>query len=70
MFEAWYFLKKYDNIVIVETWLESKWENIIIKKLSNEYVWGTQAAVRDREKCRAKGELLIGVKNWCKKLFK
>ena len=67
VFETWEFLSKNDIIMTIETWLEGKNEDEVLRKLRKDYLWGTKAAVRVRGKGRAMGVgggLLVGIKKY------
>ena len=66
---AWDFLEKNDVIILQETWLEQGNELIALRKLNKEFKWWAKAAIRSKQKGRASGGHLIGIKksisaNW------
>ena len=60
---AWDYLRRHDVIVIQETWLEKKYEEDRLNSLSKDYKWFAKAAERVNKKGRAKGGILIGIRN-------
>lgn len=60
--EFWSFVKEYDFIGMVETWIEEKEWNTWKKKLPVEWTWLCQGATRTSKKGRAKGGIITGIK--------
>lgn len=55
-------LKKWDVVLMMETWLEDKgWERIR-RKLPKEFVWSMQPAVRINKKGMAREGLVMGIR--------
>ncbi len=58
----WEYIKKFEIVVLIETWVEGKewkgWE----KKLPKEYDWGRLDAQRIHVKGRAAGGILVGIR--------
>ncbi|XP_018400175.1 PREDICTED: golgin subfamily A member 6-like protein 22 [Cyphomyrmex costatus] len=60
--EFWKFLKDYEVIGLVETWVDEKeWEKLK-EKMPEEWKWKCQPARRDCKKGRAKGGIVTGVR--------
>jgi len=66
--EFWDYLKMYDYVGLCETWMtENMWENWK-DKLPASHVWSCSFAIRRKEKGRAIGGLIIGIKkDWADK---
>jgi len=60
--DFWESLKNWEVIVLSETWLEKKeWERVR-GRLPKEYKWGVQGATRDGKRGRAKGGMIMGIR--------
>ena len=60
--ETWDFLKNYDIIIILETWLEKNKERQVLNSLSKGYTWKAKAATRKNKRGRAMGGVIVGVR--------
>lgn len=60
--EFWEDLKRWDVIVLLETWVEEKGWSKVQEKLPKGYSWGKQWAIREEKKGRARGGILMGIK--------
>lgn len=49
---CWDFLKEFDIIIILETWVEEVKEEDFIRNLDNDYIWKSKSAVRIKDKER------------------
>uniref|UniRef100_T1JG70 Endonuclease/exonuclease/phosphatase domain-containing protein n=1 Tax=Strigamia maritima TaxID=126957 RepID=T1JG70_STRMM len=63
------YLEDFDMIILMETWLESKDEERIGRKLSGDFEWRFLAARREKKKGRARGGHLVRIRkdvgmNW------
>jgi len=63
--EFWGFLREWEVIILMETWLEKSGWGGIKGKLPKGYVWGAQWARRESKKGRAKGGMLLGIRKEC-----
>jgi len=60
--DFWESLKKWEVMVLSETWLEKKeWERVK-GRLPKGYKWGVQGATRDGKRGRAKGGMIMGIR--------
>jgi len=58
----WESLKKWEIIVLMETWMEKKgWEKVK-DRLPEGFKWGVQWATKDAKRERARGGMIMGVK--------
>lgn len=67
VWETWNFLKKFDIIILQETWVEKEREKGIMGRLSKDYIWKAKSAIRKKKKGRAAGGLLLGIKKGAEK---
>lgn len=58
----WEDLRKWDVLVLLETWVEKRGWNRIKEKLSRGFSWGKQWAAREEKKGRAKGRIIMGIR--------
>lgn len=61
--QFWEFIKEYDVVGLIETWIEDKIWKKIIDTLPKELKWECQLARREKTKGRAIGSIITGVKN-------
>jgi len=60
--DFWDYVKRYDYVGLCETWVtENMWENLG-DRLPSSHVWSCSFATRRKEKGRAMGGLIIGIK--------
>lgn len=60
--DFWSYIVNFDVIFLLETWLEdNKWKKIKAS-LPTDFNWENKAATKDKNKGRAKGGILLGVK--------
>jgi hypothetical protein len=60
-YDFWDFINNYDIVLLCETWLESKDESVMMKKMSGDYKWFWEPAVRTSTRGRASGGFLVGI---------
>jgi len=60
--EFWKGLKRWDVIVMVETWIDRKGWKGIMGKLPRGYRWGMQWATRKNKRGRAMGGMVMGIR--------
>ncbi|KYN18941.1 hypothetical protein ALC57_08784, partial [Trachymyrmex cornetzi] len=60
--EFWDNLKRWDAMVLMETWVEGKGEKKLRERLPDGYVWRIQNAKRRNKKGRAMGGIIMGIK--------
>lgn len=60
--EFWAYVKEFDILMFLETWLEEHKESILLSKIGTQYKWKTLPAEREKRKGRAKGGQLIAIK--------
>ncbi len=60
--DFWDYIRKFEVVGLVETWVEEKnWENTR-NKLPKEYRWKSEHAKRSKKRGRAKGGIITGIK--------
>lgn len=60
--EFWEKVRKWDIVIMSETWIEEKgWERVK-ERLPEGYTWKEQTARREHKKGRAKGGMLVGIR--------
>ncbi|KYN11077.1 hypothetical protein ALC57_16778 [Trachymyrmex cornetzi] len=60
--EFWDNLKRWDAMVLMETWVEGKGEKKLRERLPDGYVWRIQNARRRNKKGRAMGGMIMGIR--------
>lgn len=60
--DFWERLKRWDVIVMLETWMEEKGWEVWKRRLPRDYEWDAQPALKRNKKGRAKGGIIIGVR--------
>lgn len=60
--EFWEELKRWDVMLLFETWVEEKGWSGIREKLPKGFSWGKQWAVREGRKGRARGGIIMGIR--------
>lgn len=60
--EFWKYMEGFDVVGLCKTWIEEKDWKGIEKKLLKAFKWCNQCAVKEKEKGRAKGGILTGVR--------
>lgn len=60
--DFWTGLRKWEVIVLLETWMNEKGWRGIKGKLPRGYVWGLQWAEKKNRKGKAMGEMVMGIK--------
>ncbi|CAK9820147.1 hypothetical protein ANTQUA_LOCUS10489, partial [Anthophora quadrimaculata] len=58
----WEYIEGFDFMGLVETWVEDKMWEKLIKRLPSGYKWKLQATKREKKKGRANGGILTGVR--------
>ena len=60
--EVWRYIKSFDLVGLLETWVQEQgWEKIQ-KMLPKEFNWERQSASRQKRKERAKGGMIVGIR--------
>ncbi|KYN50622.1 hypothetical protein ALC57_15112 [Trachymyrmex cornetzi] len=60
--EFWVNLRRWDAMVLLETWVEKKGGKKLIERLPEGYVWRVQDAKRRSKKGRAMGGMVLGIR--------
>lgn len=60
--DVWTYLKEFDIIGLVETWVDAKEWNKIEKWMPKEYIWKCEPATREKNKGRSMGGIITGVR--------
>jgi len=55
-------LKRWEVLVLIETWLKKKDWDRIRSRLPKGFRWGVQWAVRERKRGRARGGMIMGIR--------
>lgn len=58
----WEYIRNFDVVGMLETWVEEKSWRKIEKKLPDEFRWKYQGAIREKGKGRARGGIITGVR--------
>lgn len=56
------YIRKFDIVLLQETWVEREKEKVWIKKLNKDFNWTAKAAERTKTRGRAKGGVMVGIK--------
>lgn len=60
--EFWRYIRKFDMVSLSETWVEEKGREKLLESLPKGFKWEVVPAIKAHRKGRAKGRMLIGVK--------
>jgi hypothetical protein len=60
--EFWEYIRKFEIVGLVETWVEERSWKKIEKTLPKDYKWKSQWAKREKKKGKATGRIITGVK--------
>lgn len=66
--DFWEYIEDFDIIGLTETWMEEKQWNLLKDKLLDKFTWKCQFATKEKNKGRASGGILTGVKNKIKEI--